>query len=80
MGRDIEIEKFDPDRLVSIKMAARILGVTKQTVRTYLLEGYLTRIKVDAAVLIDLDEVELMKEARALMGKEGVKGRPSKWY
>jgi excisionase family DNA binding protein len=81
MGRDIEIQKFDPDKLMSIKQAARYLGVTVQSVRQYLDQGLLTRIRIDQRIiLIDLEEVEILKEARALMGKAPKKGRPSKWY
>ena len=65
MGRDIEIQKFDPDKLMSIKQAARYLGVTVQSVRQYLDQGLLTRIRIDQRIiLIDLEEVEILKEVK----------------
>ena len=52
---------------ITIQVAARILGVSKGTIITYLNKGLLTRIKEDGHIYIEMDEVRSL----AGSGKKG---------
>jgi hypothetical protein len=47
---------------VTIRVAARTLGVSKGTIITYLNKGLLTRIKEDGRIYIEMDEVRSLRE------------------